>query len=330
MSSSTPISRAAQCGVRPMVLLALLAAVALAAPAQAETATPPLMSYQGVLHLADGSGPASGPKDMEFRLYIGETSGTAVWAEKHRGVQTFGGNFNVILGSGEAIDNNADGVPDEPHGSITDVFKASDVWLGVTVLPDAEIVPRDLIRSTPYAFSVQNAFYATHGVQAGAIAAFAGESAPYGWLPCDGRTLSVTTNPEYKALWEAIGTTWGGTGEENFQLPNLGGRTLIGAGQGVANNIGTATPVSARTLGGLLGEEQHVLSLTEMARHRHTYTDIYIDSSALHAIDRTNNCANEDYTNASLRTGVAGGVAGVTQSHNTMQPSAVVKFMIKY
>lgn len=307
---------------------AVLFLVAFAAAAGAEWAPPPLMSYQGVLHLQDGSGAASGPKEMEFRFYVEETAATAVWGEKHPRVQTFGGNFNVILGSGEPIDADGDGEPDVPHGAITDVFRAPNVWLGVTVLPDQEIIPRDQIRSTPYALSVQNAFYATHGVKAGVIAVFAGETAPYGWLPCDGRTVSATANPEYKSLWQAIGTTWGGTGEDNFGLPNFGGRTLIGAGQGVPNNIGTAAPLTPRSLAALLGEEQHKLLLTEMPPHTHPYTDIYMNDSSVQAINSRNDSANESLV--AVSPAPTTGETGNDASHNTMQPSAVIKYMIKY
>lgn len=41
------------------------------------------------------------------------------------------------------------------------------------------------------------------------------------WLLCDGSTLSTTTNPEYTALWNIIGTKYGGTGPDDFKLPAL-------------------------------------------------------------------------------------------------------------
>jgi len=304
--------------------LALLS-LAFAPIAGAEWTPPPLVTYQGVLHLQDGTGAASGPKEMEFRLYTEET-GAAVWGERHPRVQTFGGNFNVILGSGEAIDADGNGEPDVAHGPITDVFKAPNVWLGVTVLPDPEIFPRDEIRSTPYALCVQNAFYATHGVKAGAIAAFAGESVPYGWLACDGQALSATANPEYKSLWQAIGTTWGGTGEDNFRLPNFGGRTLIGAGQGDAGTL--PQPLTPRALASLLGEEKHTLLPSEMPPHTHGYKDNYMNDSSVQAINTRNDSANESLSQ--VTPAPVTGEKGADQEHENMQPSAVVKFIIKY
>jgi microcystin-dependent protein len=45
----------------------------------------------------------------------------------------------------------------------------------------------------------------------------------------DGRTLQVNV---YQALYAVIGTTYGGSNNVTFQLPDLRGRALIGAGQG--------------------------------------------------------------------------------------------------
>lgn len=79
-----------------------------------------------------------------------------------------------------------------------------------------------------------------------------------GWLVCDGRVLERET---YPALFEVIGTSFGSTASDNFQLPDLRGRVFggIGAGSGLTN----------RSLGDVVGEERHVLSITEMPSHNH-------------------------------------------------------------
>lgn len=62
----------------------------------------------------------------------------------------------------------------------------------------------------------------------GAVIAFAGKTAPEGWLLCDGRTVSRTT---YAALFTAIGTIYGaGNGSTTFTLPDLRNRVPAGAG----------------------------------------------------------------------------------------------------
>ncbi len=50
---------------------------------------------------------------------------------------------------------------------------------------------------------------------------------PDGFLPADGRLLSIQQN---QALYSILGTTYGGNGTTNFALPNLVGRTVLGTG----------------------------------------------------------------------------------------------------
>ena len=61
----------------------------------------------------------------------------------------------------------------------------------------------------------------------GEIKMWAGNTAPNGWLECDGSAVSRTA---YPMLFSAIGTLWGaGDGSTTFNLPNLQGRTPVGA-----------------------------------------------------------------------------------------------------
>lgn len=58
----------------------------------------------------------------------------------------------------------------------------------------------------------------------GTIQAFAFCNVPNGWLPCDGRSLSIA---EYPLLYKAIGKIYGSVGN-NFKLPNLRGKFMRG------------------------------------------------------------------------------------------------------
>jgi microcystin-dependent protein len=70
---------------------------------------------------------------------------------------------------------------------------------------------------------VQNAL-----LPAGAVQAFAMNSAPTGWLSADGTAVSRT---DYAALFTAIGTTYGvGDGSTTFALPDLRGIFVRGSG----------------------------------------------------------------------------------------------------
>lgn len=59
----------------------------------------------------------------------------------------------------------------------------------------------------------------------GQVIAYAGAQAPAGWALCDGSLFEVETN---QALFELIGTTYGGDGKTNFALPDLRGRMIAG------------------------------------------------------------------------------------------------------
>jgi len=110
----------------------------------------------------------------------------------------------------------------------------------------------------------------------GALTAYAGATAPTGYLLCDGSSVSSST---YLALHAVISNTYGGTaysgaGALSFNLPDLRGRLPMGAGTGTGQNAsGTGAPSgtaqTARTRGAWLGEETHLLTTTEMPSHSH-------------------------------------------------------------
>jgi microcystin-dependent protein len=65
-----------------------------------------------------------------------------------------------------------------------------------------------------------------HITPAGAVTAFAGATAPAGWLLCVGGVGNRTT---LAALFAVVGTTYGaGDGTTTFGLPDFRGRVLVG------------------------------------------------------------------------------------------------------
>jgi microcystin-dependent protein len=100
------------------------------------------------------------------------------------------------------------------------------------------------------------------GIPAGVIWEWGGSIPPTGWLLCDG---AIRKRSDYPALYQAIGTTFGaGDGSTTFGIPDCRGRVTLGAGQGAG--------LTNRVLGGMGGEENHILTVAEMPIHSHSAT----------------------------------------------------------
>jgi microcystin-dependent protein len=86
----------------------------------------------------------------------------------------------------------------------------------------------------------------------GFIMLFAGNFAPLKWALCDGSLLPISLNAN---LFSLIGTTYGGDGKKTFALPDLRGRAILGAGQGMSlykpgdqGGINSVAPLSTKTI----------------------------------------------------------------------------------
>ena len=93
-------------------------------------------------------------------------------------------------------------------------------------------------------------------VPAGALNAYAGATAPTGWLLCYGQSILRAT---YATLFTAIGTTYGTASGTTFNLPDMRGRVVAGQddmGGTSANRL--TTPINGDTLGAAGGTEAHV------------------------------------------------------------------------
>ena len=78
--------------------------------------------------------------------------------------------------------------------------------------------------------------------------------APIGWEFCNGQLLSIA---QYDVLFNLIGTTYGGDGQNTFALPDMRGRAPV--------HVSPIYP-----LGSMAGEQSHVLTLAEIPVHTHT------------------------------------------------------------
>ena len=122
----------------------------------------------------------------------------------------------------------------------------------------------------------------------GTVHMYAGNTAPVGWLLCDGTAVSRTT---YATLFALISTTYGvGDNSTTFNVPDLRGRTTLG--------VGTGSGLTARALAATTGAETVAISTSEMAAHTHTASD----SGHTHAA-ATSGTISADHTHAAFTDG---------------------------
>jgi microcystin-dependent protein len=95
----------------------------------------------------------------------------------------------------------------------------------------------------------------------GEIRAFTYSFVPLGWLACNGQSVPVVQNQQ---LYAVIGNTYGGN-TSAFNLPNLNGAAVVGAGIGPG--------LSSWALGQTDGAESVALtSEAQLPAHTHTLT----------------------------------------------------------
>lgn len=97
----------------------------------------------------------------------------------------------------------------------------------------------------------------------GELFLFSGNFCPSNTAPAAGQTLPINQNA---ALFSILGTTYGGNGVNNFQLPDLRGRVPIGTGG--------APGLSSFVLGEAGGREQLTLTPSQLPAHTHTVSNM--------------------------------------------------------
>lgn len=162
------------------------------------------------------------------------------------------------------------------------------------------------------------------GTPPGTVLAYAGQTAPAGYLFCNGQQVSRTA---YANLYAAIGTTYGvGNGSTTFTLPDLRGRTIFGReNMGGAAYVGrlasTISSIEGTTLGFVGGISGNVLTAAMLPAHTHT---IAYTLSGLGI--------------GTLKVGVDGGAAGTFATGSVgaaanvpnVPPMMILNWMIRY
>jgi len=149
----------------------------------------------------------------------------------------------------------------------------------------------------------------------GEIRMFAGNFAPVGWALCNGALLQIDEN---EVLFQLIGTTYGGDGQNTFALPNLQSRVPVHVGPGFAQ-------------GQSGGAETVTLTTSQIPAHTHVPQAAASGNQASPAGGLWGGTTSALYTAAapdSPMNPAAIGSAGGSQPHDNMLPFQVINFII--
>jgi microcystin-dependent protein len=151
----------------------------------------------------------------------------------------------------------------------------------------------------------------------GEIRMFAGNFAPAGWMFCEGQLLPIS---EYETLFQLIGTTYGGDGQDTFALPDLRGRLPIHQGNGFI-------------LGENGGAEEITLTVSQIPSHSHALlatTSVATDTNPSGRVPAQTGTFDFYQTSPATTPMALQSISSVggSQPHNNFQPYLCVDFII--
>jgi microcystin-dependent protein len=144
--------------------------------------------------------------------------------------------------------------------------------------------------------------------------------APVGWALCNGALMPISQN---EALYNLLGTTYGGDGVNTFGLPDLQGRIPFHQGTNLGNTF---------MIGSLAGSETVTLVTTQIPEHTHL---LMANSSAgtqpspsggLWAKSSLDQFSTAIPTASMTPSAIL--AAGGSQPHDNMPPFLVINFII--
>ncbi len=156
----------------------------------------------------------------------------------------------------------------------------------------------------------------------GEIRMFGGNFAPVGWAFCQGQLLPISEN---QALFNLIGTTYGGDGQNTFALPNLQSRVPLHAGTSSASG-------NTYILGQSGGVESVTLTASQIPPHSHVPQAAAAAGSQSSPSNNvwagSTNLPYSQSAPAAALSPQAIGSTGGSQPHDNMVPFLAVNFII--
>jgi microcystin-dependent protein len=150
----------------------------------------------------------------------------------------------------------------------------------------------------------------------GEIRMFAGNFAPVGWAFCNGALMPIDQND---ALFNLIGTTYGGDGQTTFALPDLQSRIPVHVGPGFAQ-------------GQQAGVESVTLTTSQIPAHSHApqgNSSAGTQSSPAGGVWAQSTLGQFSAAAPTLTMAPAAlGQAGGSQPHDNMVPFLVINFIL--
>jgi microcystin-dependent protein len=159
----------------------------------------------------------------------------------------------------------------------------------------------------------------------GEIRMFAGNFPPNGWAFCEGQLIPISEND---ALFNLIGTTYGGDGQETFALPDLQGR--------IPMHAGTGSDGITYQLGEKGGVETVTLTVNQIPTHSHVPIasanagTVSSPSGAIFSACGTGEQIYSTPPNPPASTMNANGIlpTGGSQPHENMGPFLCINFIL--
>lgn len=177
-------------------------------------------------------------------------------------------------------------------------------------------------------------------VPTAAVMPYCGDSAPTGFLLCNGQEVSEST---YSTLFGVIGTAFNTGGETSgfFRVPDLGGRVIAGRESSATNLTSGFFGGDSTTIGETGGSESHTLTTSQIPTHAHLLfrdgqdNNSEVTSPNQYVANRSSSYPDDrDYTmakasgNGEANVGASSDV-GSGLAHPIVQPTIIMNFIIK-